>query len=184
MHLFSRLLRMEWGESSGNVGNRMTLNNFNSVSIGVSETHTRVNAHLIFIKKKIARSPPAIFIQHTCVPCMFFLSGLVLFSCHGSRWHEAVLMRLKGSSPLSPSSSPKYVSSNCVPGSAMQGGWRQNWYQIRVSNWDPDVPFKLLLIFISHARGEKLITETPSVVGTFILDGFLFFFSIKIEFVL
>lgn len=155
-HIFSRLLRMEWRESSGNIRNRMTLNNFNRESTGVSDTHTIVNSHLIFVKKNSMLSE--IFIQHTCVLCMFFLSGLVLFSCHGSRWHEAVLMRLKGSSPLSPSSSPKYVSSNCVPGSAVQGGCRQNWYQIRLSNWDLDVPFKLLLIFIRHARGEKLIT--------------------------
>lgn len=30
----------------------MTLNNFNSVSTGVSDTHTIVNSHLIFVKKK------------------------------------------------------------------------------------------------------------------------------------
>lgn len=111
---------------------------------------------------KIARILSETFIWHTCALSMFFLSGLVLFSCHGSRWHEAVLMRLKGSSPLSPSISLKYVSSNCVPGSAEQGGGRKGEREgrgkidIRRGSQTEIWMFHLSFSFSRAVRGVKI----------------------------
>lgn len=51
MYIFSRILRHVWGEFLVYVGNKMTLNNFNSDSTGVSDTHAMVNSHFIFVKK-------------------------------------------------------------------------------------------------------------------------------------
>ena len=88
------------------------------------------------------------WMSRSCCP-----SSIVLFSCNGSRWWEVVLMRLRSSSPLSPSSSLICVSSNCVPCTAFQWGWVQKIHQYEVSNWGLDVPFKWLLISLSHNMG-------------------------------
>ena len=51
IYIFSKILRHVLGELSAYVGNRITLHNFHSDSIGVNDTHAVVNSHLIFVKK-------------------------------------------------------------------------------------------------------------------------------------
>lgn len=100
--------------------------NFNSESTGVSDTHATVNSHRISIKQNTTCTVGETFYLTYVCPASVLSERASFVLRPGSRWHEAVLMRLKGSSPLFPSSSLKYVSSNCVPGFAVQGGWRQN----------------------------------------------------------